>query len=178
MCCMCITRTIQTVHTAEKSHEIKVSWRRTYIDKEIHFFLFLTLFRWIYRLYISPKKSQQITKIPLTQNLPGPDRASGPIRLTRNTRHRPNFMQFNRLCFGYFGMLTWISTVLVKWINMLFTSSRYRRKREKLVNRIAVVRLPTKWGLFQAYCYHSNLDGTEHVAFVKVGRAVWSPSCL
>ncbi|CAN4120037.1 unnamed protein product [Withania somnifera] len=44
---------------------------------------------------------------------------------------------------------------------------RYRRKREKLVERAAVSRLPTKWGLFQAYCYRSKLDGTEHVAVVK-----------
>ncbi|XP_020252579.1 probable monofunctional riboflavin biosynthesis protein RIBA 3, chloroplastic isoform X2 [Asparagus officinalis] len=44
---------------------------------------------------------------------------------------------------------------------------RYRRKREKLVEKIAVSRLPTKWGLFQAYCYRSNLDGTEHIAVVK-----------
>uniref|UniRef100_A0A2P2KKI9 GTP cyclohydrolase II n=1 Tax=Rhizophora mucronata TaxID=61149 RepID=A0A2P2KKI9_RHIMU len=44
---------------------------------------------------------------------------------------------------------------------------RYRRKREKLVKRTAISRLPTKWGLFQAYCYRSKLDGTEHVAAVK-----------
>lgn len=44
---------------------------------------------------------------------------------------------------------------------------RYRRKREKLVDKIAVSRLPTKWGLFQAYCYRSKLDGTEHIAVVK-----------
>ncbi|GJN14620.1 hypothetical protein PR202_gb01467 [Eleusine coracana subsp. coracana] len=44
---------------------------------------------------------------------------------------------------------------------------RYRRKREKLVELIAVSRLPTKWGLFQAYCYQSKLDGTEHIAVVK-----------
>lgn len=44
---------------------------------------------------------------------------------------------------------------------------RYRRKREKLVERIAVSRLPTKWGSFQAYCYRSKLDGTEHIAVVK-----------
>lgn len=44
---------------------------------------------------------------------------------------------------------------------------RYRRKREKLVERTDVSRMPTKWGLFQAYCYHSKLDGTEHVAVVK-----------
>ncbi|KAG5566864.1 hypothetical protein RHGRI_002419 [Rhododendron griersonianum] len=44
---------------------------------------------------------------------------------------------------------------------------RYRRKREKLVERTSVSRLPTKWGVFQAYCYCSKLDGTEHVALVK-----------
>ncbi|KAL6841318.1 hypothetical protein ACP4OV_028836 [Aristida adscensionis] len=44
---------------------------------------------------------------------------------------------------------------------------RYRRKREKLVELIAVSRLPTKWGLFRAYCYQSKLDGTEHIAAVK-----------
>ncbi|GMN24355.1 hypothetical protein TIFTF001_000536 [Ficus carica] len=44
---------------------------------------------------------------------------------------------------------------------------RYRRKREKLVERTAISRLPTKWGLFQAYCYCSKLDGTEHIAIVK-----------
>ncbi|GMH12315.1 hypothetical protein Nepgr_014156 [Nepenthes gracilis] len=44
---------------------------------------------------------------------------------------------------------------------------RYRRKREKLVERTAVSQLPTKCGLFQAYCYRSKLDETEHVAIVK-----------
>lgn len=44
---------------------------------------------------------------------------------------------------------------------------RYRRKREKLVEKIAVSRMPTKWGLFEAYCYRSKLDGTEHIAVVK-----------
>ncbi|KAJ0020023.1 hypothetical protein Pint_32312 [Pistacia integerrima] len=44
---------------------------------------------------------------------------------------------------------------------------RYRRKRENLVERTAISLLPTKWGLFQAYCYRSKLDGTEHVAIVK-----------
>lgn len=37
---------------------------------------------------------------------------------------------------------------------------------------IAVSRLPTKWGLFQAYCYQSKLDGTEHIAVVKVMRFI------
>ncbi|RID73955.1 hypothetical protein BRARA_B01074 [Brassica rapa] len=44
---------------------------------------------------------------------------------------------------------------------------RYRRKRDKLVERITVSRLPTKWGLFQAYCYRSKLDGAENIALVK-----------
>ncbi|GMY10769.1 monofunctional riboflavin biosynthesis protein RIBA 3, chloroplastic isoform X1 [Fagus crenata] len=44
---------------------------------------------------------------------------------------------------------------------------RYRRKRENLVERTVISRLPTKWGLFQAYCYCSKLDGTEHIAVVK-----------
>ncbi|THG05866.1 monofunctional riboflavin biosynthesis protein RIBA 3, chloroplastic isoform X1 [Camellia sinensis] len=44
---------------------------------------------------------------------------------------------------------------------------RYIRKRENLVERTSVSRLPTKWGLFEAYCYRSKLDGTEHVAVVK-----------
>ncbi|KAK1256614.1 hypothetical protein QJS04_geneDACA024453 [Acorus gramineus] len=44
---------------------------------------------------------------------------------------------------------------------------RYRRKREKLVERTAVSRLPTKWGIFQVYSYRTKLDGTEHIAVVK-----------
>ncbi|KAJ3668979.1 hypothetical protein LUZ60_010929 [Juncus effusus] len=44
---------------------------------------------------------------------------------------------------------------------------RYRRKREKLVELVAIARMPTKWGLFNAHCYKSKLDGTEHIAVVK-----------
>ncbi|MQM01338.1 hypothetical protein Taro_034094 [Colocasia esculenta] len=44
---------------------------------------------------------------------------------------------------------------------------RYRRKREKLVERSSVARLPLEWGNFQAYCYRSMLDGIEHIAMVK-----------
>ncbi|XP_048139948.1 monofunctional riboflavin biosynthesis protein RIBA 3, chloroplastic isoform X2 [Rhodamnia argentea] len=49
---------------------------------------------------------------------------------------------------------------------------RYRRKREKLVERTAISRLPTRWGLFRAYCYRSKLDGTEHIAVVKLDLAM------
>lgn len=44
---------------------------------------------------------------------------------------------------------------------------RYKRKREKLVERASVARLPNKWGLVEAYCYRSLLDGMEHIAMVK-----------
>ncbi|KAL3653130.1 Monofunctional riboflavin biosynthesis protein RIBA 3, chloroplastic [Castilleja foliolosa] len=44
---------------------------------------------------------------------------------------------------------------------------RYRRKREKLVERSKISRLTTKWGTFQAHCYRSKLDGMEHIAIVK-----------
>lgn len=44
---------------------------------------------------------------------------------------------------------------------------RYRRKRDKLVERASVARLPNKWGLVEAYCYRSLLDGMEHIAMVK-----------
>ncbi|GFQ03197.1 monofunctional riboflavin biosynthesis protein riba 3 chloroplastic [Phtheirospermum japonicum] len=40
-------------------------------------------------------------------------------------------------------------------------------KREKLVKRSTISRLPTNWGMFQAHCYRSNLDGMEHIAIVK-----------
>eukprot|EP00897_Mesotaenium_endlicherianum_P010771 jgi/Mesen1/9722/ME000695S09038 len=39
---------------------------------------------------------------------------------------------------------------------------RYRRKREKIVERTAIARLPTKWGVFQIHSYTSTLDGIEH----------------
>ncbi|OAY45147.1 bifunctional riboflavin biosynthesis protein RIBA 1, chloroplastic isoform X2 [Manihot esculenta] len=44
---------------------------------------------------------------------------------------------------------------------------RYRRKREKLVDRSSAARIPTMWGPFTAYCYRSILDGIEHIAMVK-----------
>ena len=45
--------------------------------------------------------------------------------------------------------------------------ARYRRQREKLVERISEARIPTEWGDFRAYVYRSVLDGEEHVAFVR-----------
>lgn len=43
---------------------------------------------------------------------------------------------------------------------------RYRRTREKLVQRVAEARIPTEHGDFQAFVFRSELDGAEHLAFV------------
>ena len=43
---------------------------------------------------------------------------------------------------------------------------QYRRTREKLVERIEVVKLPTDYGDFDLYLYRSKLDGQHHLALV------------
>lgn len=43
---------------------------------------------------------------------------------------------------------------------------RYRRQREKLVERVARTRLPTAFGAFEAHVYRSVLDEEEHIALV------------
>ena len=43
----------------------------------------------------------------------------------------------------------------------------YRKRHEKLVERVAVTRLPTKYGDFMAYGYVNRLNGEHHVALVK-----------
>lgn len=44
---------------------------------------------------------------------------------------------------------------------------QYRRRKEKLVVRVADTKLPTAWGEFTAVAYESLLDGKEHLALVK-----------
>ncbi|TVU29569.1 hypothetical protein EJB05_21157 [Eragrostis curvula] len=44
---------------------------------------------------------------------------------------------------------------------------RYRRKRDRLIERASVARLPLRWGNVRAYCYKSVIDGIEHIAMVK-----------
>ena len=44
---------------------------------------------------------------------------------------------------------------------------RYRRRTEKLVRQVAVVRMPTRFGEFTAYGYESLLDHEQHLALVK-----------
>jgi 3,4-dihydroxy 2-butanone 4-phosphate synthase/GTP cyclohydrolase II len=44
---------------------------------------------------------------------------------------------------------------------------RYRNRTEKLVRRIAEVRMPTAWGDFKAIGYESLSDGAYHLALIK-----------
>ena len=43
---------------------------------------------------------------------------------------------------------------------------QYRREREKLVERVEVVKLPTDYGDFDLYLYRSKLDTKDHLALV------------
>lgn len=43
----------------------------------------------------------------------------------------------------------------------------YRKKHETFVERVAVTKLPTKYGEFMAYGYRNRLNGEHHVALVK-----------
>jgi 3,4-dihydroxy 2-butanone 4-phosphate synthase/GTP cyclohydrolase II len=44
---------------------------------------------------------------------------------------------------------------------------RYRNEKEKLVDRVVDVRMPTDFGEFRAIAYTNQLDDKEHVALVK-----------
>jgi 3,4-dihydroxy 2-butanone 4-phosphate synthase/GTP cyclohydrolase II len=43
---------------------------------------------------------------------------------------------------------------------------QYRRTREKLIERMEVVRMPTEYGEFDLHLYRSKLDGQHHLALV------------
>ena len=43
----------------------------------------------------------------------------------------------------------------------------YRKRHEKLVDRVAATHLPTRYGEFRAYGYVNRLNGEHHVALVK-----------
>lgn len=57
-----------------------------------------------------------------------------------------------------------------KW-NLKFITIKdlqaYRKRHEKLVDRVTVTRMPTKYGMFTAYGYVNRLNGEHHVALVK-----------
>jgi 3,4-dihydroxy 2-butanone 4-phosphate synthase/GTP cyclohydrolase II len=44
---------------------------------------------------------------------------------------------------------------------------RYRRRKEKIVQRLSEARIPTKHGDFTAIVYESILDNIQHIAFIK-----------
>ncbi|MCI6887531.1 MAG: bifunctional 3,4-dihydroxy-2-butanone-4-phosphate synthase/GTP cyclohydrolase II [Lachnospiraceae bacterium] len=60
---------------------------------------------------------------------------------------------------------------LAKQWNLKFITIRdlqnYRKYHEKLVDRVTVTKMPTKYGEFTAYGYVNRLNGEHHVALVK-----------
>ena len=60
---------------------------------------------------------------------------------------------------------------LAEKYNMKFITIKmlqdYRKKYEKLVERKAIVKMPTKYGDFMAYGYVNKLNGEHHMALVK-----------
>lgn len=62
-------------------------------------------------------------------------------------------------------------TRLAEQFHMKFITIRdlqeYRKCHEKLVDRITVVSMPTKYGDFRAYGFVSRLNGEHHIALVK-----------
>jgi 3,4-dihydroxy 2-butanone 4-phosphate synthase/GTP cyclohydrolase II len=53
----------------------------------------------------------------------------------------------------------------------------YRRKREKLVEKIEVVKMPTDYGDFDLHLYRSKVDGQHHLALVR-GKIVGEKNVL
>ena len=57
-----------------------------------------------------------------------------------------------------------------KW-NMKFITIKslqeYRKRKEQLVERVACVDLPTRYGEFKMYGYINKLNGEHHIALVK-----------
>jgi 3,4-dihydroxy 2-butanone 4-phosphate synthase/GTP cyclohydrolase II len=54
----------------------------------------------------------------------------------------------------------------------------YRRRHEKLIERVADATVPTEWGVFTCVAYRSTLDGTEHLAFVRGDVSGEEPSLV
>src|SRR5881628_1861796 len=53
----------------------------------------------------------------------------------------------------------------------------FRRTREKLVERMEIVQMPTEYGEFQLYLYRSKTDGQHHLALV-CGEVAGKPNVL
>ena len=58
---------------------------------------------------------------------------------------------------------------LAKDMNMISIKDlqHYRKVHEKLVDRVTVTKMPTKYGEFTAYGYVNKLNGEHHIALVK-----------
>lgn len=54
---------------------------------------------------------------------------------------------------------------------------QFRRTREKLVERVEMVKMPTEYGDFNLYLYQSKLDGQHHIAMV-CGDVAGQPGVL
>src|SRR4030065_236730 len=44
---------------------------------------------------------------------------------------------------------------------------RFRKRKEKLIEKVAEVNLPTKWGEFKVITYRSTINPEFHIAFIK-----------
>jgi 3,4-dihydroxy 2-butanone 4-phosphate synthase / GTP cyclohydrolase II len=44
---------------------------------------------------------------------------------------------------------------------------RFRKRKEKLIEKVAEINLPTKWGEFKAITYRSTIQSEFHIAFVR-----------
>ena len=44
---------------------------------------------------------------------------------------------------------------------------RYRKRKEKLIEKVAEINLPTKWGEFKTITYKSKINSEFHIAFTK-----------
>lgn len=62
-------------------------------------------------------------------------------------------------------------SIFVKEHNLKIISIKdliaYRRKSEKLVNRVSQAKMPTEFGNFDIYAYENDIDDKEHIAIVK-----------
>lgn len=60
---------------------------------------------------------------------------------------------------------------LARRMNLKFITIKalqaYRKQHEKLIDRVTVTKMPTKYGEFTAYGYVNRLNGEHHVALVK-----------
>ncbi len=61
--------------------------------------------------------------------------------------------------------------VLAKAKNLKFITIKalqaYRKQHEKLIDRVTITKMPTKYGEFKAYGYVNRLNGEHHIALVK-----------